>query len=49
MKKVFNLKPVYNKSNGQINFNLPKKSLSPQIKQNIQNIRNFKFKLEGWN
>ncbi len=46
MGKVFDIKPVINKKNGQINFNLPKKKLSKKQLVEISEGKIIKIKLE---
>lgn len=46
--KSFNIKPIINKSNGQINFSFPKKKLSKDIKKDILKIKSFKIKIDGY-
>jgi len=49
---LFNLKPVINKRNGQINFSLRKKDLPINLKRifnkNPQTIKLLKMKLESY-
>jgi len=48
MKKVFVLKPVINKKNGQINFSLPKRKVSERLVKEIFNNKRLRVLLEGF-
>lgn len=48
MKKILNLKPVLNKKNGQINFNLPRKKLSKEFFDKVCQSNLLKVELEDW-
>lgn len=48
MVKVFNIKPVINKKNGQINFSLPKRKLSKKQLIEIKDGKILKIKLEDF-
>ena len=43
--KVFNIKAIINKKNGQINFSLPKKKLSETLKKNILETKRIKINI----
>lgn len=46
MGKVFKIKPIINKRNGQINFSLPKRKLSKKQIIEIEGGKSIKIKLE---
>lgn len=47
LKEIY-LKPVYNKSNGQINFSLKKNSLNKEIKEKLPRLKSIKLKVEDF-
>jgi hypothetical protein len=50
MSKIFNLKPVINKKNGQMNFSLSKKNMPDSLKKALKangQAKVLKFKFEG--
>jgi hypothetical protein len=48
MRRIFNLKPVVNKSNGQIAFHPSRKELPPKLLKDLPSIKKVKFYLESW-
>ena len=46
MSKILNLKPVYNKKNGQINISLPKRKLPKNLKKTRPKFINIS--IESW-
>jgi hypothetical protein len=44
---AFNVKPIINKKNGQINISLPKKKIPVELRNSI-NIKNIKLKIMEW-
>ena len=48
MSKTLNLKAVFNKKNGQINFSLPKRKLPKDFLVDSKNLKGIKIKLESW-
>ena len=48
MKRIFNINPVVNKKNGQINISLPKKQLPEALKKDPTLLRKMRFYMEGW-
>ena len=47
MNKIFEIKPTINKSNGQINFSLPKKALSQRQLNDVYSREKIKFMFIG--
>ena len=52
MGTVFKIKPIINKSNNQININIPRKKLPAEFKllmsKKPNTIKALKLKFEGW-
>jgi hypothetical protein len=48
MKLNFKLVPRINKSNGQVNVSIPKKKMPKEMLDDISNIKELDFILEGW-
>jgi len=50
MVKLFKIKPIINKKNGQINFSLPRKKLSKKILKDLKlnPYKKFMIRLEGF-
>jgi hypothetical protein len=48
--KILKIKPRENKANGQLNFALPKKELTPKVREMIKSgkIPTFKLRYEGF-
>jgi hypothetical protein len=47
MDKDIYLKPRINKSNGQINFSIPKNSLPKKVKEKLPKLKGINFKLDN--
>lgn len=47
MKKSISLKPIRNKSNGQINFSLKKNSLPKTIKKKLKDLKEIKLNVDA--
>ena len=52
MGRIYNLKAIINKANGQINISIPKKKIPSALKEVLKKdptlIKFFKMRLEGW-
>lgn len=46
--KEMNLKPIHNKSNGQINFSLKKTDLPKSMKDKLHNLKSIRVKMEDF-
>ena len=47
MGSIFKVKPRLNKANGQVNFSIPRKKMSSELKELIKMKTTLKFKFEG--
>ena len=45
---IIKVKPIINKSNGQVNVSLPKKLLSKYLNDNMSKIKSMKIKIEDF-
>ena len=50
MVKIFNLKPILNKNNKQINISLPKRKLPKKFLDDLNSdkIKDMKLNIESW-